>query len=124
MDFAVSVTAALDELLMREGFAARQCGADQTIYCAGHDWFSDRYAGLPQANAQPRGLGCCVDLVIDHDGEGPRLTLEGVPLGETLRALRLNDDADAVDGLAGMPFEAALDSVAAIIPRFFRAAAA
>src|SRR6478672_6791742 len=90
MDFAASTTAALDGLLTREGFMAGQASETEVIYCASHDELSDRFPRLPQANAQPRGLGCCIDLVIDQDEPGVQVVLEGEPLARTLRALRLN----------------------------------
>lgn len=124
MDFARSVSAALDPVLVPQGFAAGQCGDDQAIYCAGHDELSDRFPALPQSNDQDRGLGCCVDLVVDRVGDGLHVSPEVMSLADTLQALGLDDDAAAVDGLAGVPLDAALGALADILPRLFRAAAA
>ncbi|WP_374969048.1 hypothetical protein [Terrabacter sp. BE26] len=122
MDFAASTTDALDGVLVREGFAAGQGGVDEVIYCAGHDELSDRFPGLPQANEQPRGLGCCIDLVIDRRGTGLQAHLEGQLLESTLRALHLGPDADLVEGLVAMPVRAALELLGEVLVRLFRAA--
>jgi hypothetical protein len=121
MDFAASTTAALDGLLTREGFMAGQGGDTEVIYCASHDELSDRFPRLPQANAQPRGLGCCVDLVIDQHEPGVQVVLEGEPLARTLRALHLDEAAQSVDGLGSMPLHAALESLVEVLPQLFRA---
>lgn len=124
MNFARSVSAALDPILIPEGFAAGQCGESQAIYCGSHDELSDRHPALPQSNAQTRGLGCCIDLVVDRVEDGLQVSLEGVALTDTLRNLNLYNDAATVDMLAGVPFDTALRALAAILPRLFRAAAA
>jgi len=123
MDFARSVGAALDPVLVPEGFAAGQCGESQAIYCGGHDVLSDRFPALPQSNAQTRGLGCCIDLVVDRVEDGLQVSLEGVALTDTLHTLHLDHDAAAVDRLAGVPLDSALRALADILPRLFRAAA-
>ena len=125
LDFALSVSAALDPVLVPEGFAAGQCGDTQAIYCAGHDELSDRFPALPQSNAQVRGRGCCIDLVVDLDpiGDGVRVSLEGLPLTETLLAVQLYDDAAVAATLQGAPLGVALPALAEILPRLFRAAA-
>ena len=124
MDFARSVGAALDPVLVPEGFAAGQCGNDQAIYCGGHDELSDRFPALPQSNAQARGLGCCIDLVVDRVDKGLQVSLEGLALTDTLHAIALDEDAAAVKRLAGAPPDMALRVLADILPRLFRAAAA
>jgi len=124
MNFVASTTAALDGLLTREGFAAGQGGETEVIYCAGHDELSDRFPRLPQANAQPRGLGCCIDLVIDQHDPGLQVLLEGEHLPETLRALGLEAVARSVDGIAAMPLTAALESLVEVLPQLFRASEA
>ena len=73
LSFGRVVSAALDPALMPAGFAGGQHGGDgraQVIFCATHDEFSDRHPFLPQANDQDRGLGACIDLVIDVSAEG------------------------------------------------------
>ncbi len=122
MDFARSVSAALDPVLVPEGFAAGQCGGSQAIYCAGHDELSDRFPALPQSNAQVRGLGGCIDLVVAYDDYGLQVRLKGMALTDTLHALQLDDDAAAVERLASAPLDAALRALADILPRLFRAA--
>ena len=123
MDFAAATTAALDHLLVGEGFMAGQGGDSQVIYCASHDELSDRFPGLPQANAQPRGLGCCIDLIIDCEHDGLQVRLEGEPLGDTLRELQLEEDAEVADELASMPLETALESLGGVLPKLFNASA-
>jgi len=121
MDFAAATTAALDDLLTREGFMAGQGGETEVIYCASHDELSDRFPRLPQANAQPRGIGCCIDLVIDLHEPGLQVVLEGEPLPRTLRALHLEDGAQSVDRIGAMPLVAALDSLIEVLPKLFSA---
>ncbi|EWT06899.1 hypothetical protein N864_14430 [Intrasporangium chromatireducens Q5-1] len=121
MDFAASTTAALDGLLTREGFMAGQGGDTEVIYCAGHDELSDRFPRLPQANAQPRGLGCCVDLVIDQYEPGVQVLLEGEPLARTLRALGLDEAAQSIDEIGSMPLDPALETLVEVLPQLFRA---
>ena len=123
MDFALSVSAALDPVLVPEGFAAGQCGDTQAIYCAGHDELSDRFPALPQSNAQVRGRGCCIDLVVDLAGDGVHVSVEGLPLTETLLAVRLCDDAAVAATFRDAPLGVALPALAEILPRLFRAAA-
>ena len=124
MDFAAATTAALDGLLTREGFMAGQGGDTGVIYCAGQDELSDRFPRLPQANAQPRGLGCCVDLVIDQREPGVQVVLEGEPLTRTLRALRLDEAAQSIDGISSMPLDAALETLVEVLPQLFHASKA
>ena len=123
LDFALSVSAALDPVLVPEGFAAGQCGDTQAIYCTGHDELSDRFPALPQSNAQVRGRGCCIDLVVDLAGDGVHVSLEGLPLTETLLAVQLYDDAAVAATFRDAPLEVALPALAEILPRLFRAAA-
>lgn len=123
MNLARSVGAALDPVLVPEGFAVGQCGENQAIYCAGHDKLSDRFPALPQANAQTRGLGCCIDLVVDRVEDGLQVTLEGTALTDTLHTLHLDEDAAAVSRMAGVPLDDALRTLTDILPRLFRAAA-
>lgn len=122
MNFVTSTTAALDRLLAREGFAAGQAGGSEIIYCAGHDDLSDRFPRLPQADAQPRGQGCCIDLVIEHREPGLEVGLEGEPLANTLRALRLDEAALATEGIGAMGVADALDALVEVLPQLFRAA--
>lgn len=108
---------------MREGFTPGQGGESQVTYCAGHDELSDRFPGLPRADAQPRALGCCIDLVIDHVDPGLEVRLEGQFLRDTLRTLQLEEEAEGANGMAAMPLEAALDLLAHVLPKLFRASA-
>lgn len=121
MDFAASTTAALDGVLTREGFMAGQGGETEVIYCASHDELSDRFPRLPQANAQPRRIGCCIDLVIDQHEPGLQVVLEGEPHPRTLRALHLDEVAQSVEGIGAMPLAAALESLVDVLPQLFRA---
>ena len=121
MDFTASTTAALDPVLTREGFMAGQGGATEVIYCASHDELSDRFPRLPQANDQPRGKGCCIDLVIDQDDLGLHVALEGEPLPRTLRALHLDELAQSVEGTGAMPLPAALELLVDVLPQLFHA---
>ena len=123
VDFGRSVSAVLDPVLVPQGFAAGQYGGHQVIYCAAHDAFSDRFPALPQSNAQDRGRGCCIDLVVEQDAAGVlRLSLEVQPLPETLRAVGLVDDAATVDRIGEAPLDTALPAVAEILSRLFRTA--
>lgn len=124
MDFARSVSAALDPVLVPHGFMAGQCGDIQAIYCAGHDDFSDHFPALPQSNAQARGLGCCIDLVLDRVDHDLSVTFEGLALTDTLHALRLHDDAAVVDHLGDAPLDDALQALGEILGRLLRAASA
>lgn len=117
-----STTAALDPLLTREGFAAGQGGGSQIIYCAGHDDFSDRFPRLPQADAQGRGHGYCIDLVIEYRDPGLEVALEGEPLAQTLRELQLDEAALFMDEVRTMPLADALCALAEVLPQLFRAA--
>lgn len=121
MDFAAATTAALDGVLTREGFMAGQGGDTEVIYCAGHDELSDRFPRLPQANAQPRDRGCCVDLVVDQHDPGLQVVLEGEALPRTLRALHLDEAAQAVDAAAELPLAEALEVLVGVLPQLFRA---
>ena len=124
MDFAGTTTSLLDSVLVREGFAAGQRGDSQVIYCVGHDQLSDRFPRLPQADAQPRGLGCCIDLVITNGEAGLEVTIEGESLADTLRVLGLDDAAGDVDGFAEKPLTTALATLVEILTQLFRASEA
>lgn len=124
VDFASSVSRALDPVLVPLGFAAGQCGHDQAIFCGDFDGLSDRFPGLPQSSAQQRGLGCCIDLVVDRADPGLDVHLEGTPLPAALRALGLHDGAAVADGLARAPLDEALERLADVLPRLFGAAGA
>lgn len=121
MDFAGTTTSALDRVLVREGFAPGQGGDAQVIYCASHDELSDRFPRLPQANAQPRGFGRCIDLVITNLETGLEVNFEGKPLSDTLRALGLDEAASSVDELAWAPLETVLATLVEVLPQLFRA---
>jgi hypothetical protein len=70
-----------------------------------------------------RGLGCCIDLVVDYNDHGVQVSLEDMALTETLHALQLHDDSAAVERLVEMPLDnAALRAIADLLPRMFRAA--
>jgi hypothetical protein len=75
----------------------------QIIFCAGHDELSDRYPRLPQANQQERGVGACVDLVIEvgADGTIAFVDLEATSLQATLRSVGLAADGEAVAVVEG-----------------------
>lgn len=122
MDFVASTTAALDPLLTREGFAAGQGGGSEIIYCAGHDDVSDRFPRLPQADAQARGHGYCIDLVIEHRDPGLEVALEGESLAKTLRDLQLHEAALSIDEIRAMPLADALCALVEVLPQLFRAA--
>jgi hypothetical protein len=124
MDFARSVSAALDPVLVPYGFMAGQCGDSQAIYCAGHDDLSDHFPALPQSNAQVRGLGCCIDLVLNQVDHGLSVTFEGLALTDTLHAVRLHDDAAVVARLGDAPLDEGLQTLGDILHRLFRAATA
>lgn len=67
------VRGALEPILLPVGFSRGQQGSDlagrvQVIFCAAHDQLSDHYPLLPQANAQARGKGACIDMVLDSTG--------------------------------------------------------
>lgn len=124
MDFAAATRAALDHVLVREGFAAGQGDGTQVIYCANHDDISDRFPRLPQASAQPRGRGCCIDLVIDQQNSGLQLHLEGERLSDTLQTLGLDDAAEVVDATGTIPWAEALASLVDILPQTFRSSEA
>lgn len=121
MDFAGSTTSALDRVLAQEGFAAGQGGDEQVIYCASHDELSHRFPRLPQANAQPRGLGCCVDLVITNREPGLEVNLEDESLSATLRALGFHQAAKSVDEMARESLATGLATLVEVLPRLFRA---
>ncbi|MBC9225237.1 hypothetical protein GL325_02760 [Aeromicrobium sp. 636] len=122
MDFARSVLAALDPLLVPVGFAPGQASDTHVIYCAGHDDLSDRFPGLPQSNDQPRDTGACIDLAVGH-GRGVEVDFEGISLPDTFRALRLEEDASRAEELEGVPFEAAMAPLAELLARLLHAAA-
>lgn len=123
MEFSDAVTTALNPVLVPEGFAVGQGGESEVIYCASHDDFSDRFPALPQSNAQARQHGACVDLVLREGAKGLEVSLEGAALTDSLRAVRLEDEAAAFDRHAGAPLDVALPLLAHILPRLFRAAA-
>jgi hypothetical protein len=121
MEFAGSTTSALDRVMIRHGFAAGPGGDVQVIYCASHDELSDRFPRLPQANAQPRGVGRCIDLVITDLESGLEVNFEGEPLSDTLRALGLDEAAKSIDELAWAPPTVALSTLVEVLPQLFRA---
>jgi hypothetical protein len=123
MDFAGRTTSALDGVLVPEGFAAGQGGDTQVIYCASHDELSDRFPRFPQANAQPRGLGCCIDLVVRSRETGFEVDFESVSLSDTLRVLDLEEAAGSVDQFAQEPLTTALATLVEVLPQLFRASA-
>ena len=47
MDVGRTISAVFDPVLVPAGFLAGQHGADQVIFCAGHDELSDRYKTDP-----------------------------------------------------------------------------
>jgi hypothetical protein len=109
---------------MPAGFAGGQHGGDgraQVIFCATHDEFSDRHPFLPQANDQDRGLGACIDLVIDVSAEGNVgfVDLERFSLEETLRHVGRPEDADRVAKVVGLAVADALPVMGAVLRRLF-----
>lgn len=123
VDFRRIVSAAFDPVLVPVGSGAGQGGETQVIFCAGHDQFSDRFPLLPQADDQPRGLGCCIDLVVERSDDGTvTLELEGMPLAQTLRSVGIHDAADAVERAAGAPLETSLPVYTEALSRLFPAA--
>ena len=128
------VSAALDPVLMPAGFAAGQYGdhvegdedrptGSQVIFCAGHDEISDLHPWLPQANSQERGVGACVDLVVDINDQSrvEFIHLEGLSLEETLRRVGRAADADAVARVDGQAIDSALPVIASALKRLFEA---
>ncbi len=123
------VSAALDPVLVPAGFARGQygeggndrLGVAQIIFCAGHDELSGRYPRLPQANEQERGVGACIDLVIEVSDAGTIafLDLEGTSLENTLRTVGLEADADAVARIEGHAFTETLLILEAALRRLF-----
>jgi len=121
------VSAGLNPVLTPAGFAEGQWGADdrnergQIIYCAGHDEFSDRYPWAPQANDHERGLGACIDLIIEVSGMGTVefVDLEALSLEETLRRVGYAEEASRSAELMGRPLAEALPALAAILQRMF-----
>ena len=124
-----AVSAVLDPVLVPVGFAPGQYGAGgddppapaQVVFCAAHDELSDRYPRLPQAGAQERDRGACIDLVVQvtADGSFDFLDLEAVPLRDTLRQVGLDADADAVAGVEGRPLLEGLPGVEAALRSLF-----
>lgn len=122
------VSAVLDPVLVPAGFQGGQYGEGgddqerdaQVIFCAGHDEFSDRHSGLPQANQQESG-GTCVDLVVEvrADGTLARLDFEGTSLEETLRRVGLVADSEAVARVGGRPMTESLPVIEAALRRLF-----
>jgi hypothetical protein len=126
------VSAALDPVLVPAGFAAGQYGdygkggddrytGSQIIFCAAHDEISDLHPWLPQANSQERGVGACVDLVVDINDRSrvEFIDLEGLSLEETLRRVGRAADADALARVDGQAFDDALPVVTAVLTRLF-----
>lgn len=114
-----AVITALEPMLVPAGFTAGQGGSEgvgQVIFCAAHDEFSERYPWLPQADAHERGLGGCVDLIVDVDRDGilRGADLEELTLEETLRRV---GGAPAPAPLVGQPLDVALPRVAAVVQR-------
>jgi hypothetical protein len=104
------------------GFAPAQYGGPPlepsgVIYCASFDEFAARHSGLPQANEQKRGVGACVDLLIEVDGDD-RLTevrLEGHSLYETCRSTDRTQEAEAAATIVGSDVIDALDTMRPIL---------
>jgi hypothetical protein len=121
------VSAALNPVLTPEGFAGGQYGeggadrreAAQIIVCAGHDEFSGRHPWLPQANDQERGVGACVDLVIEISAVNTVefIDLEGLSLEETLRRVGNAEDADRSAEAIGRPLAEVLPVLPATLQR-------
>ncbi len=71
MAVAREVEAALNPVLTPAGFLDGARGVDDrnerggVLFCIGHDEFGDRYPWAPQADAQKRGAGGCIDLMIE-----------------------------------------------------------
>lgn len=96
-------------------------GRVQVIFCAAHDQLSDHYPLLPQANAQARGKGACIDMVLDSTGGTlDTVDFEEESLPETLRLLGLETDAEAVATAVGRPLEEALPVLVAALSRLFK----
>ncbi|HET7690507.1 MAG TPA: hypothetical protein VFK41_09020 [Nocardioidaceae bacterium] len=105
----------LDPVLTGAGFSAGQGGWEQMIFCAVHDELSDRYPVLPQSNAQDRGQGCCIDLMIEVDrgrNRFIRLDLENHSVVDTLRACGHDAEAAALHDALGADLEIALPTLA------------
>jgi hypothetical protein len=125
------VSAAFDPILTLSGFAGGQYGqggeetdasyvAWETIFCAAHDEFSDRFPWLPQANKQPRGAGTCTDLIVEtSDGRFDSAFFEHLSLEETLRVVGQADDAAQVTRVRGTALADALPVLAAVLKRLF-----
>lgn len=125
VDFGLAVSTALDPVLVPHGFAAGQSGSDQVVYCAGHDDLSDRFPRLPQANAQTRSSGCCIDFVVERSDHGVLwMDLEGASLAGTLQVLGLDDDAAHLGRTARAPVDTTLPVLTDVLTRMFRAAGA
>lgn len=121
VDFGRAVSAALDAVLVPAGFLPGQGGGPQVTFCAAHDDISDDYPSLPQANAQRRDVGACIDLVVDGDEQG-RLRfadLEGLSLVATLQRIGRDQDADALLRVHGAPPEEAVPVLADVLARLF-----
>ena len=123
-DSGVTVSEALDPVLVPRGFAAGQYGEGtegQVVFCAPFDDFSERYPHLPQSHRQQRGTGACVDLVIDVDRDrGISSTdLKAYPIDETLRDLGLPAEAGALRAALAGPLESQLDGVGLALRMLF-----
>jgi hypothetical protein len=123
-----TVSAALDPVLTPVGFAAGQYGgggegryiSGQTIFCAAHDEFGNRYQWMPQANRQERGIGCCTDLVVETTkSRFDSARLEHLSLQETLRQVGHDDDAEEVSRVQGAALAEALPILGASLERLF-----
>lgn len=122
-----AVSAALDSVLEPEGFAKGQydeggvdgAGPIQVIFCAAHDELSDRHPGLPQGDDQERGVGACIDLVIDvtSDGVIGLLMFERFSFAETLRLIGRPHDAITLGQVEGRPLDEGLPLIAAPLGR-------
>ena len=126
------VSTVLDPVLVPAGFAAGQYGdygeggedrptGSQVIFCAAHDEISDLYPWLPQANSQARGVGACMDLVVDINDQSSVefIHLEGLSLEETLRLVGRAADADALARVDGQAIDDALPVVTSVLKRLF-----
>jgi len=119
----------LNPILVGAGFAPAQYGGSPlepsgVTYCASFDHFAARHPRLPQASEEQRGVGACVDLVIQVDGED-RVTevhLEGHDLDDTCRLTDCNEDAEAAATIIGSDVLAALDTLSPILRSLFTTA--
>jgi hypothetical protein len=126
MAVAREVEAALNPVLTPAGFLEGARGVDErnerggVLFCIGHDEFSDRYPWAPQADAQKRGTGGCIDLMIETNTDTIEfIDLEAIPLEETLRRAGNAEEANRTAELIGRPVADALPILAGILQRVF-----